>query len=54
MEENFEDITTLNLDNIGAGRFYISKKIIEKLHFEDGQHFKVIVDNGRIIFERVK
>ncbi|QLJ52523.1 MAG: hypothetical protein Sv326_0422 [Candidatus Fermentimicrarchaeum limneticum] len=54
MPEKYADITSIFVDSEGAGRFYLSTKIVEELKIKSGEHFKVIVDNGRIIFERVE
>jgi hypothetical protein len=54
MPEEFVDITSIFVDSEGAGRFYLSTKIVEKQKIQTGDHFKVIVDNRRIIYEKVK
>lgn len=54
MSEKFVDITSIFVDDEGAGRFYLSTKIVEELKIKTGDHFKVFVNGNRITFEKVE
>jgi hypothetical protein len=50
----YDDITSINVNENGTGQLYVSKMAVDKLGLKNKDHLKVFVNKDKITFEKVE